>query len=273
MQNTQLEIAKKLNSAVALVTSSDTLAGFERAYQYSLAISQLKELLTNDYMKVITSLQGSRLGFLTDKDKNGGYDINTVKNCCIDAVLMGVDIYGNEFNIIGSNTYITKEGFTSLLNKKIKGLNYDILYKDIKISADKSSATMTADIRWTINGNENSQEVPFTIKSNQYASVDSLAGKCERKAKRWLYNKITGLNLPEADAEDVEVEIIKSEKIEVKEDDVLIARVKSGLTKINNLEDLNKFYKGIQEPTDTINELFKQKKEELNAAKTSKPNK
>ncbi|MCT4151399.1 hypothetical protein HZP59_09150 [Elizabethkingia anophelis] len=272
MQNNQLEITKKLNSAVALVTSSDTLAGFERAYQYSLAISQLKDLLTPEYMNVITSLQGSRLGFLTDKDKNGGYDIDIVKNCIVDAVLTGVEIFGNQFNIIGGNMYPTKEGFNYLL-KKIPGLSYDITYKNTVISSDKQSANMTAIIDWKFNKEKHTEEKTFNIKSNQYASVDSLTGKCERKAKRWLYERITGNNLPEADAEDVEVEIIKSEKIEVKEDDVLIARVKSGLTKINNVEDLNKFYKGIQEPTDTINDLFKQKKEELNAAKTSKPNK
>ncbi|MCL1656843.1 hypothetical protein M2T79_09555 [Elizabethkingia miricola] len=273
MQKNQLEIVKKLDQSVALVTASEAIVGFEKAYNVAIAIGQLKELLTNEYMKPIMALQGSRLGFKTDKDSKGGYPIEVVKQCLLDAVLMGLQPYNNEFNIIGGNTYATREGFGALL-KKIKGLKEQITYKDVVIAADKQTATMTAVIKWSLNGHEEAVEVPFNIKSNEYASVDALIGKCERKARKWLYNKISGTDLQDADADDVvEVEIIKSEKIEVKDDDVLIARVKSGLTKINNVEDLNKFYKGIQEPTDTINELFKQKKEELNAAKTSKPNK
>ena len=115
------EITKKettieaLNNSVMSVIGSDKMKSFEKAYIVAEAISNLQTLLTPEYMKPILALQGNRLGFRTDKDKNGGYSEAQVKNCLIEAVLMGLQPTGNQFNIIAGNTYPTKEGLGYLL--------------------------------------------------------------------------------------------------------------------------------------------------------------
>src|SRR5215204_5340477 len=113
----QSTLAKSLNEKVFSVLSADQLNGFEKAYLIANAIAELKSLLTPEYMKPIMQMQGNKLGFKTDKDKDGGYPEAIVKNCLIEAVLMGVQPFGNQFNIIANNTYITKEGYGYLLSK------------------------------------------------------------------------------------------------------------------------------------------------------------
>ena len=109
------EVAIQLNQAVGSVLNQVNLIGFEKAYATAKSIETLKTLLTPEYMHPIMQLQGNRLGFKTDKDKGSGYPVDVVKNCLIEAVLMGLQPYGNEFNIIAGNTYPTKEGLGRVL--------------------------------------------------------------------------------------------------------------------------------------------------------------
>ena len=90
------ELAVKLNESVLAVLGAENVQGFEKSYQIANSIQFLKENLTDEYMKPIMSMQGSRLGFKTDKDKDGGYPLKVVKECLIDAVLSGVQLYGNQ---------------------------------------------------------------------------------------------------------------------------------------------------------------------------------
>jgi len=119
-------IATKLNSSVSAVLSANQVLGFEKAFLIASAVQELKLELTAEYMKPIMGLQGNRLGFKTDKDNAGGYTEAIVKNCLIEAVLTGVQPFGNQFNIIAGNMYITKEGFGYVLSN-VKGLSYDII--------------------------------------------------------------------------------------------------------------------------------------------------
>lgn len=202
------EVAKLLNESVANVLSNKQIIGFERAYIVASAIEQLKSLLTGEYMKPIMAMQGNRLGFKTDKDldKNGnpgtGYPEATVKNCLIEAVLMGLQPTGNQFNIIAGNTYATKEGVGELL-KSIDGLTYKLNFELPRINADKSSAAVSVLITWNLNGTESSETIQIPVKMNAYMGTDAVLGKATRKARKWLYDTITGSELPEADVEDI----------------------------------------------------------------------
>lgn len=205
----QVELAKKLNERVVSVLGNDTLQGFEKAYQIANAIADLKELLTPTYMKPIMALQGNKLGFKTDKDTTGGYPEEVVKNCLIEAVLTGVNPFNNQFNIIKGNAYITKEGFWELL-RKIPGLRYDIVFDLPRISADKNSAAVTAKVSWTLNGEKNEKEVPIPVKTDQYGTADSVLGKATRKARAWLFNTITGVEIGDGDVQDVDFKVVPS---------------------------------------------------------------
>jgi hypothetical protein len=180
------EVAEKLDQNVLSVIGNERIQGFNKAFMISTAIGRLKELITPEYMRPIMDLQGNRLGFKTDKDKDGGYPEAVVKNCLIEAVLMGVQPAGNQFNIIAANTYITKEGYQHLL-KKIPGLVYDITFELPRINNDKSSAAVIAKIHWEYQGEKKDKSLDLPIKVNAYMGTDAVIGKATRKARKWGY--------------------------------------------------------------------------------------
>ncbi len=203
----QTDVAIELNTIVSAVTVYDETNGFEKAFQKSNAIIRIKSLLSDEYMKPIMALQGSRLGFKTDKDASGGYTMDVVKNCLIEAVLSGLQPYGNEFNIIAGNCYFTKEGLGSLL-AKVPGLSYEIIPTLPRINADKTSAAAIMKIVWTYQGKTSEREIDFAIKVNQYMGADAVIGKATRKARAWLYGTIIGTEIADGDTTDVEYKLV-----------------------------------------------------------------
>jgi hypothetical protein len=206
-KNENTDIAIKLNQSVASVIGAKNLQGFEKAYAIANAAGQLKQMLTKEYMLPIMNLQGNRLGFKTDKDNNGGYSEDVVKNCLIEAVLFGLQPFGNQFNIIAGNMYATKEGCGYLL-KQIEGLSYDIIAELPRMNS--TSAAIVMNINWSINGISQSKKLDIPVKINQYMGTDAVIGKATRKARKWLYDTITGSELPEGDIADVDAKIINN---------------------------------------------------------------
>lgn len=230
----QTELAKKLNESVFAVIGSDQLLGFEKAYLIANAAQQLKDLLTAEYMKPIMALQGNRLGFKTDKDSGGGYAESVVKNCLIEAVLTGVQPFGNQFNIIAGNCYITKEGFGYLLNNW-KGLNYEIIPGLPRINADKTGAAILMKIEWSINGSEKqTRELDIAVKMNSMMGTDAVIGKATRKARAWLHNRISGVEIGDGDASEFDGKI-KVEPVNKEEE-----RIRLMIEDAKTLEDLEK---------------------------------
>jgi len=203
MENKNTEIALKLNSAVSSVITQTHLQGFERAYATAEAIQKLQDLLTPEYLKPIMALQGNRLGIKTDKDKSGGYPADVFKNCLIEAVLMGLQPYGNQWNIIAGNFYPTKEGCGYLLNNWV-GLKYSLICGVPKPNQDGKSAVVDVKIKWTINNDSKEEIIPISIKMDAYTSVDAMVGKATRKGRAWLLSAISGIEITEADVTDAE---------------------------------------------------------------------
>lgn len=214
MDNTQLttvsrEVIETLNSTVISVISANGMDGFEKAFLIAEATAKLKNALTKQYMAPIMQLQGNRLGFRTDKDSTGGYDEAIVKNCLIEAVLTGVQPFGNQFNIIAGNCYITKEGFGHLL-KNYPGLDYDITPALPRIKEDKTSAAVVMKITWTINGKTESKDIDFAVIMNNFMKVDAVIGKATRKARAWLFWRLTGVEVGEGDVTDADAKVMSS---------------------------------------------------------------
>lgn len=209
----QLSVIKKMSEAVSGVFSDQTLIGFERAYRIAGAVEQLRELLTPEYMQPIMKLQGSRLGFKTDMDKlkggakGPGYSMEIVRDCLIEAVLLGVQPYGNQFNIIQGGCYLTKEGFGYLL-KNMPGLTWKITPSLPRINS--TSAAVEMKIEYTHNGIKGSGVVDIPIKVNEYMGADAVLGKAERKARAWLHRTVTGSEAPEGDIMDIDYQTMKS---------------------------------------------------------------
>ena len=80
------------------------------AFAQAAGITQLQKAMTKEFMAVIMPLQGTSLGFVTDRDAAGGYPAETVRDCMISALMCGVGVAGNQFNIISGKMYITLAG-------------------------------------------------------------------------------------------------------------------------------------------------------------------
>ena len=153
---------------------------------------------------IFMPLMNSKVGFRTDRDgkpdKNGRtkplYTVDVVREAIIDAALIGLRPTGNQFNIISGTMYPTKEGYTSLL-KKI-GTKYIIDYSQPTMDA-QGFATFICKINYEYRGEKKSFSVSATVRTDQYSSYDQLRGKAERRAKKALYEYLTGTDYGEAD--------------------------------------------------------------------------
>lgn len=241
METKSLTIAKKLNETALSVLGDKSLDGFEKAYQLAEAIGQLSQLLTPEYMKPIMALQGNKLGFLTDKDRAGGYPEDVVKRCLIEAVLSGLQPCGNHFNIIAGNMYPTKEGCGYRLNN-IDGLKYELVCNLPVINQARTSASVDVQVKWTINGDTKEKTIPIPIKMDQYTSVDAIIGKATRKARAWLLSTITGIEV--TDGEVTDAVVINSTNEEV---DKEAERVRLMIENAKTVADLDKLEPHVKE--------------------------
>ena len=223
-ENKFLSVSKIIDAEISTVLASN-VNGFQKAFVMSSAVNIIKAQLSDEYMKPIMELQGSSLGFKTDQDtvkekvggkwvtkKGEGYPMEIVRECLIEAIFLGLEVTGNQFNIIGGNTYPTREGFGALLDK-MQGLKKNFEYKNIQQPAGQKVAYVTVNITWQVEGDTaKKQTIEFPIKSNEYTSYDALIGKAERKAKRWLFNTIKGTDISDGDVNDIpHVEVVEPE--------------------------------------------------------------
>lgn len=214
----KFELACKDASALQIVSN------FGAAFTAVNVIALLREAMTDEVMdKVFMPLMNTKIGFLTDRNgraRSGGraplhlYTRDIVRDCIIDAVTIGLLPTGNQFNIIAERMYPTKEGYTSLLRKL--GVKYFI-----DTSYDKGQtqnfAEIPCKINYEYNGEKNSFSIIATVKKDDYSSHDQLRGKAERKAKKALYEYITGCDFGDAD-EQSSVPIVDAVAEEIKEE-------------------------------------------------------
>jgi hypothetical protein len=82
----------------------------------AMAIQELRQALTPEAIAAVHELEGTALGFKTDKF-DGKYPDDTIRMCVIEAMLRGVSIVGNQFNVIKGNFYIARNGWEAKLRK------------------------------------------------------------------------------------------------------------------------------------------------------------
>lgn len=264
------ELATKLQDVVLSVTGNQGLQGFHKAFLMASGIEQLRALLTPEYMAPIMKLQGSKLGFRTDKDivdyKPGpGYSMDIVKNCVIEAVLNGLQVTGNQFNIIAGNMYPTKEGIGYVLNN-FKGLSYQVICGLPRMNNEGTSAAVEVSIKWNLNGDDNEAVVPIPIRVNKAMGIDAIIGKATRKGRAWLLSRITGSEVTDGEVEDAEGKVISTKlgnQNKKSEEDIEDSRMLLLIQDTTTVEELD-FY--LQNVSEKIRPAFDQKREELLAA-------
>ena len=83
----------------------------------AMAIKDLREALTPEAMAAVKELAGTSLGFLTDKKPHEQYPIEVIRECVVEAMIRGVGVVGNQFNIIAGRFYMARNGWEAKLRK------------------------------------------------------------------------------------------------------------------------------------------------------------
>lgn len=175
------------------------------AFLAANVVVSLRDALTDEVMDAIfMPLMNTKVGFLTDRDparaKDGKpvqpYNRDVVRDAIIDAAFIGLLPTGNQFNIISSRMYPTKEGYTALLKKlNVKNIISKTPMQDIS----PTCAAVNCKISYSYAGENNSFSIVATIKKDSYSSLDQILGKAERKAKKALFEYVTGCDYGDAD--------------------------------------------------------------------------
>lgn len=205
-------LAKAEQDFAAVCTQAQELKLAENAgaaFRAVGVVTSLRQILTDDIMNaVFMPLANTSIGFLTDKDPNRvdkrtgrpgePYPVSVVRDCLIDAVMRGLLPTGNQFNIIAGRQYTTNEGYSYLLKK----LNVRHMISKAILPAPPNAPFV--DVKCTINYFLNGEVgKPFSItvqcKQDAYSSPDQIKGKADRKAKKTLYEFITGEDVRDGD--------------------------------------------------------------------------
>lgn len=205
---TQIEIiAKECGLA-----SIGKMPAFLRTFKMAAGIRLLNELITDAMLDDIMALQGTSLGFRTDKDKNGGYAKPIVKQCLIEATLRGAYCVGNEWNIIASRAYLTKEFFERVVGQ-LEGLTDLNVRLGVPVMANSGGGAVVPVLAsWKLNGrpmelNCTLQKISETVsideripvRVNEGQGADAIHGKAKRKAFARIYARCTGSDLDDVD--------------------------------------------------------------------------
>ena len=175
-----------------------TVSGMKKAVMAANFVSQMRAALTPEIMGPIMALQGNGIGFRTDKDSAGGYPVEVVKGCLIEAAALGLGAVGNQFNIISGRTYVTKEGAGQLL--KNLGVRHSETCLAPEISNNQAKSKVV--VEWRDADGEHKETLEFLVRVNSGMGADAVNGKAVRKARMWLYGRITGMELADGDIED-----------------------------------------------------------------------
>ena len=204
MTDKDKQLALAPNTETALAAPSDVWSALEQvAQEASLAtiegqgrfqkmaslaegITRLREMISSEIMKPVMALQGTPLGFRTDKDKSGGYSMPQVKEALIEAVLRGVYPVGNEFNIICDRAYITREGMSRLVSEWPGLTNLEI---DLGVPGMKDGGVLVVCMAtWHLGGVAHTLKATIPVKVNSGMGADAILGKATRKILKRVYD-------------------------------------------------------------------------------------
>lgn len=193
---------------------------FARTIAYGMAVAELREALNEKVMKALMKLKNSKMGFRTDEGpKTGVYSMEVVRDAVIEAATLGLQCVGNQFNILGGNMYVTKEGFTFLLRQlvrqgRLEGMRFVYHPAEIKESSTQGvsrsgevyqkierEGLVKVEVSCVWDGKPVEECLEFVIRVNAGMSQDAVLGKAERKAKAWLFNFLTDQAISDGEAE------------------------------------------------------------------------
>jgi hypothetical protein len=148
----------------------------------------------------ILPLQGSSLGFRTDKDSTGGYPEHVVVECATEALLRGLRLTGNEWNIIGGRCYVAQAGCARLVST-YPGLT-DLEHAPGVPIMGNGGAIVEYTMRWKLDGVSMAMTRQIPVRVNGGMGMDAVLGKAKRKMLAAVYERISGSVLSEGEPEE-----------------------------------------------------------------------
>ena len=263
MSNTLTVIESKMqqldkfaaDNSLELLTADK--GAFTKAIALAQAMNQLRDLIDDEVLSAFMPLQGSSLGFRTDKDSTGGYKKEVVKEVMIEASLKGFAMVSNQTNIIGGRFYATKEGLEDYFKNRAKNVVTDLRLDPSvpKVTAD--GAVVHYKASWKFKGTADTLERDIPIRVNAGMGPDAILGKAKRKILAAIYERVTGTTVTEGDATETQpaVDIESRTEIVSTLDDTTVAKLNE-LFKAN-AEKVNAFFisKGILKEGQTYADL------------------
>ncbi len=205
----------KIDSLVA--TASLALVGGGAAnFEQSLAAADAMALLLEEmkpHMPRVMKLMNTSLGFKTDKDPAKAkpnqpvvpYSEEVVRHAVVNALLRGVQLLGNQFNVIAGGSYITKEGYSYLL-KKLPGFSDFQPIVGVPKKVESIGTCVSCKATWKLNGVPGSIGTPdpivIPVKVDDWTTNDAVIGKATRKFYKRVYDQITGCDTPDGEVGD-----------------------------------------------------------------------
>lgn len=173
-----------------------------------IAVNKLREALSEPgVLAILKGLAGTPLGFKMDRDT---YPDHVIVNCCAEAILRGLPLVGNCFNIIGEGFYTTKEGFELLVPQRAK---YSVKFEVAPISSQLREAG--GHIRVRASGQYKPHGAPadtdneklaveYNVRLNRRNKVaeENVEGKAKRKWLRDVWARLTGIELSDGELDD-----------------------------------------------------------------------
>lgn len=211
------------------ISTISKLPAFLQAVKMAQGIRALREALTDEFVRsTLMPLQGTPLGFLTDKDreKDGspgpGYPVHVVRDCAIESMLRGFSVVGNEFNIIAGRFYGALNGFERKV-QEFPGLTELDVRPGVPHFVGDKGALVPFTVSWRLNGKPQSLECQITkdgegnvldqripVKVNGGMGLDAILGKATRKAFYRVYKRLSGATFGLSDGEVGEDAIVTS---------------------------------------------------------------
>lgn len=196
-------------AAAAFSAASQDGANVDAALAVCDAMADLRAHFDRPEIRTrIQSLQDTPIGFRTDSDPKvfnkkkqayqTAYEWPVVRDCAIEAVLRGLQLVGNQFNIISARTYVTREGFEFLI-RKAPGISE--FTPTFGVPANRTGGVIVpCSAAWKQHGVSRTCTADIPVKSDEYAGADQHIGKAVRKFLKRCYEMMTGQVLAEGDA-------------------------------------------------------------------------
>lgn len=219
-----------------LPITSKQAQGFNEALILAEGIKSMRDLFLNNQgiQANVEAMANTSLGFMTDRSPDiikannakgkkalTPYTYDQIAECCIEAMLQGYRITGNEFNIISGRFYPAKNGkyrkiienetvsnffftTTSPIFSTEQRMNYSKV-DNVQVAKVQCFATWTQD-ETNVRLGYDDDKLVFKIKANAFMGDDGIVGKALSKLFSRVLMRIEGYILPETtDIDDIPV--------------------------------------------------------------------